>query len=90
MLERKNAHEQATQRNEQGALGRWLGSKSEKAGNISFIVIIVCFLFIGIAFLRVDIKAEFDSFMKFCAALFAIITGALGYLFGSSHQSKAD
>src|SRR5438045_3840750 len=65
-LERKNAHEQATQKNEQGALGRWLGSRSEKAGNISFIVIIVCFLFIGIAFLKMDIKSEFDSFMKFC------------------------
>jgi hypothetical protein len=89
LLELKNAHQQATQKNEQGALGRWLGSRSEKAGNISFIVIIVCFMFIGIAFLKMDLTKEFDSFMKFCAALFAIITGALGYLFGSGSSDRS-
>lgn len=84
VLEAKNQHEQTLRRAEQGWLGSLLGSHGEKAGNISFIVILICFTLIGLAFFRMDMKSEFDSFMKFAGAMFAIITGALGYLFGAS------
>lgn len=81
-------HAQATQRSEQGWIGRYLGSKSEKPGNVAFIVIIICFMVIGIAAHKMDLKTEFDNFMKLATALFAIITGALGYLFGSNSNGK--
>jgi hypothetical protein len=84
VLEAKNQHEQTLKKAEQGWLGGLLGSHGEKAGNISFIVILICFALISLAFFRMDLKSEFDSFMKFAGAMFAIITGALGYLFGSS------
>ena len=83
LIEAKNAHEQNTLRQEQGKVGHFLGSHQDKAGNISFIVILICFGLICVAFFKMDLTKDFDSFMKFNAALFAIITGALGYLFGS-------
>jgi hypothetical protein len=89
LLESKNLHEQNQKRLEQGVLGRLLGSHGEKAGNISFIVILICFGLIAFAFFRMDLKSEFDSFQKFAGAMLAIITGALGYLFGASgHADK--
>jgi hypothetical protein len=84
VLEAKNQHEQTLRKAEQGWLGSLLGSHGEKAGNISFIVILICFALIALAFYKMDMKSEFDSFMKFAGAMFAIITGALGYLFGAS------
>lgn len=44
----------------------------------------------AIAFIKFDIKVagEFDSFMKLVASLSAIITGALGYIFGAAHKNE--
>lgn len=81
-------HAQATQRSEQGWIGKFLGSKAEKPGNVAFIVIIICFVIIATAANKMDLKTEFESFMKLTSALFAIITGALGYLFGSNSSSN--
>lgn len=90
LLEQKNLHERTLRQAEQGKLGTLLGSHGEKAGNISFIVILICFLLIATAFCRMDLQKDFDSFMKFDTALIAIITGALGYLFGASNHTKSD
>jgi hypothetical protein len=90
VLEAKNLHEQNLRKAQQGKLGSLLGSHGEKAGNISFIVILICFLLISVAFCKMDLQKDFDSFMKFDTGLIAIITGALGYLFGSSNHSKSD
>lgn len=90
VLEAKNLHEQNLRKAEQGKLGTLLGSHGEKAGNISFIVILICFVLILFAFCRMDLEKDFDSFMKFDTALIAIVTGALGYLFGSSNHTKSD
>jgi hypothetical protein len=88
LAEIENNHAQATHHAEQGSIGHFLGSRSEKPGNVAFIVIIICFLIIVGAFWRIDLKQDFDNFMKFSSALFAIITGALGYLFGSGTAKK--
>lgn len=87
LAEVKNAHEQATAVNERGIVGRLLGTKTEKPGNIAFIVILVCFALVTVAFFRFDLEKSFDNFMKLAAVLFSIISGAHGYLFGSSQKS---
>lgn len=81
-----NSYARAMASINQGKLGGILGSKSEKAGNIAFIVIIICFALIGFAFYKMDLDKQFDSFFKFVSGITSIITASLGYLFGSSKK----
>lgn len=85
--EADHAHEQAMHKAEHGSIGRLLGSRSEKPGNVASIVILLCFVFIGLAFYRLDIQNMSDLFMKIVSASFSIIGLALGYLFGSSTRN---
>lgn len=69
-----------------GQVGKLLGSRSEKAGNIACIVILVCFVLIVMAFYKMDLDKQFDSFLKFVGGITSIITASLGYLFGSAKK----
>jgi hypothetical protein len=71
---------------EQGVIGRFLGSRSEKPGNVSSIVVLFCFLLIAIAFFKLDLTIQDELFLKIVSASFGIIGLALGYLFGSSDR----
>ncbi len=84
-LKEKHNHEKGMSELEAGWLGVFLGSKSEKPGNVAFIAIIFCFIFIILAFCLIDTK-ESDFFMKILASMMSVISLALGYLFGSSDR----
>ena len=92
LKEAENAHAQSIQKVERGLIGLIMGSKTEKSGNIAFVVIFFCFVVIVIGFLKFDMKiaSEFDSFMKLVAAFSSIITGALGYIFGAAQKTGSN
>lgn len=71
---------------EMGRVGSWLGSATEKPGNVAGIAIILSFLMLLIVFLvPVNATAPRDSLFTLFGG---IITLALGYLFGKSDKSK--
>jgi hypothetical protein len=72
-------HQYRTQQAELGAIGRFIGCNSEKPGNISFIVLLLCLIVICLAMFF-----ELQHFEKILTAFVSVITLALGYLFGSS------
>ncbi len=68
---------------ELGLMGKFWGSKSEKPGNVSAILLIILTIFVGgIIFCRPPVENFSDIF----AGLTSIITLILGYLFGSSDR----
>ncbi|MER8993536.1 hypothetical protein [Mesorhizobium sp. M0678] len=74
-----------------GRIGGFIGGGPEKAGNIAYVVIIASIIMIvlagcaGIYVANDKIAIVFDRLLT---GAFALITGALGYLFGSSKDSK--
>jgi hypothetical protein len=80
----ENSHQQATQKTEQGWIGKVCGSKGEKAGNIAFLVIIACFLLISGALYTSGLT---DPFFKLMTSLLGVIGLALGYLFGAHNKN---
>ena len=74
-----------------GRVGLFIGGGPEKAGNIAYIVIVAAFLVLLLAsgagyWTSSDkLAAVFDKLVTGCISL---ITGALGYLFGSSRESQ--
>jgi hypothetical protein len=69
---------------ELGLLGKLLGSRQEKPGNISAVVIL--FSLAGLAWILSSVRPVLSS-DHFISSLFSLITLALGYLFGS-HQKN--
>jgi len=87
--EAQNAHAQKTLLAEQGWIGHILGSKAEKPGNVAAIVILLCFLLLGVGFHTMCHDAgNNEDFFKFVSIITGIIGLALGYLFGSSGSAK--
>ena len=79
------AAKQKTFEGELGRLGKLFGGRSEKPGNISGLVIVICFLLIFVLLL---VKIEEEKFGmssgNLITAFAGIITLTLGYLFGSN------
>jgi hypothetical protein len=80
--EKTHLHEQALQKAELGTLGGWLGARSEKSGNIAFIVILFSFLMVFSSYWHENGATE--AFFKVFSAMIGLIGLALGYLFGAS------
>jgi hypothetical protein len=74
-----------------GRIGGFVGGGPEKAGNIAYVVIVASILMVIMggclaAYVANDkIAIVFDRLLT---GAFALITGALGYLFGASKDSK--
>lgn len=70
-----------------GKVGLFIGGGPEKAGNIAYIVIIAAFVILLMSVVAAYL-AEGDKLApvldKITAGCFSIITGAIGYIFGSS------
>ena len=72
-----------------GRVGQYIGGGPEKAGNIAYIVIVAAFVALllatGASYFADDAKLApvLDKLVTGCISL---ITGALGYLFGSSSK----
>jgi hypothetical protein len=84
------AHEQEYFRKELGWLGRPFGGRTEKPGNISALVIVLCFVAMAVVYLKpeglgngITIKEAFQSLMS-------VVTLILGYLFGSNDRAGKD
>ena len=74
-----------------GKVGNFIGGGPEKAGNIAYIVVIFSLVLLVIAsgcaaYIQSEkLVAVFD---RIVTGSFGLVTGALGYLFGSSDKSK--
>ena len=78
-------HQKGEHERDLGWIGRCFGGRSEKPGNISAFVIVVCFAIIAAL---IFILIESDKFEKVFAGLLSVITLVLGYLFGSNDGRK--
>jgi hypothetical protein len=67
---------------EKGWIGVLCGSRSEKPGNVAFLVIVLAFVLIIVALVRIGLTPDFFKLAAACASL---ITLSLGYLFGAKH-----
>jgi hypothetical protein len=81
-------HQRESFKSELGWLGKPFGGKSEKPGNISALVIVLCFgaMFSVYFFPRelgggISLKEAWQSIMS-------VVTLILGYLFGSNERAK--
>ena len=81
------AHKQKQFVNELGLLGKPFGGRKEKPGNISGLVIVLCFVIIIIVYLNPPATELGYAFGDIFSALMSIITLILGYLFGSNDRS---
>ena len=84
-LAKEEVRRQADQRKfaaELGWVGKFFGGRQEKPGNISGLVILICFALIAIL-ICIRLTIGFEKTELF-TALFGIITLTLGYLFGSN------
>ena len=76
---------------ELGKVGGFIGGKTEKAGNIAYIVVVLAFIIMVMAGIAAAIAekdkliAVFDRLVTGCLSL---LTGALGYLFGSGGNNS--
>jgi len=73
-----------------GKVGNFIGGGPEKAGNIAYIVIIssIILLIVGAICLAIaDSDKAANVFDRIVTGSIALITGALGYLFGASKSS---
>ena len=74
-----------------GVIGAFVGGGPEKAGNIAFIVIaaaLIVMVTASVASANIT-TAEFAPVMdKLISGCIALITGALGYVFGASKEGK--
>lgn len=86
LTEETHAHERAMHAAELGWVGKFIGSKSEKPGNISAIVILLCIILVIGAFFALDTSKQGVLFERIFSGSMAIVTLALGYLFGSKAQ----
>ncbi len=73
-----------------GWLGKPFGGRNEKPGNISALVIVLCFGAMAVVYLKpgglgagITIKEAFQSLMS-------VVTLILGYLFGSNDRGGKD
>lgn len=91
------AHDRAQFNRELGWLGKPFGGRREKPGNISALVISMCFLIIVIAFgVNVYVDVAYAgrniqmpiAFDKLFASVTSLITLVLGYLFGSNDKNE--
>lgn len=82
------AHEAQQFKDELGWLGKPFGGRAEKPGNISALVIVLCFISMVIVYLCPP-KAEHGvTFERLFGALTSIVTLILGYLFGSNERDS--
>ncbi len=85
------AHEAEKFRREIGWLGRLLGARGEKSGNIAGILVVVGLLLLACVYFFPNSAATapgaFTS-KDFASGLISLITLALGYLFGKNSKSK--
>lgn len=90
-------HQQAQFQSELGIVGKIFGGRQEKAGNISAVVLFLCFIALAVAWIaEVGLHVYFATqkidppsmpFDKVVAGTISVITLVLGYLFGnSSHK----
>lgn len=88
-------HAQQTFQSELGLIGRLLGGRREKPGNISGLGLILCFLVLLIAYGCTAMmitpgeapQEEWRVFEHMFTGFISVITLILGYLFGSGNRS---
>jgi hypothetical protein len=84
-----SSHAERMHKMDLGVIGKVVGGRSEKAGNIAFITIFLCALAIVIVSLRIDWSTQGEIGFKVLAGIFSIITLALGYIFGANTAPKS-
>lgn len=74
-----------------GRVGQFIGGGPEKAGNIAYIVIVAAFIVLILA-VAASYAADSEKLApildKIATGSFSIITGAVGYIFGSAKDKQ--
>ena len=83
-------HKEKQFKNELGWLGKPFGGKSEKPGNISGLVIFLCFAFLALAYFFKPATNSGMAFEDIFVSLISVITLILGYLFGSNDRGSGE
>lgn len=75
---------------ELGVVGRFVGGNTEKSGNIAFVVIILCLIFMAIVFLHSYDAAQGlpESIWNLLSLLGSIVTGCVGFIFGDKNNNS--
>lgn len=76
---------------ELGKVGAFIGGKSEKAGNIAYVVVISSLVILVLAGMAITFTANekaVEAYNNVITGAISLVTGALGYLFGSGKSKK--
>lgn len=79
-------HQQEYFKKELGWLGKPFGGRAEKPGNISALVVVLCFTGMGLVFFFPKLLGEGFSVKDAWQSLMSVVTLILGYLFGSNDR----
>jgi hypothetical protein len=74
----EDSHALAMHKQERGWIGAVCGTRAEKFGNVAFLVIVACFVLIGMALHSFGLT---ERFFKFLGVLLGVVCLALRYLF---------
>jgi len=80
------AHERERFKKELGWLGMPFGGRAEKPGNISALVVVLCFAGLAFVYYAPPTAASGVTLDRLFGGLTSIITLVLGYLFGSNDR----
>lgn len=75
---------------EKGLFGHVFGARSEKSGNIAGLLVMICLVFMGVAYCHPVTQQAGQAGIPpkdFVASLVSLVTLALGYLFGRNSRS---
>ena len=78
----KMEHERHQQAGMLGWVGKFLGGRDEKAGNIAGLMVLLCILVISILTAVGAYTGKWENFDTTIGVLGATLTACLGYLFG--------
>lgn len=81
-------HQQEYFKKELGWLGKPFGGRNEKPGNISALVIVLCFGAMAAVYFRPESLGVSVTVKEAWQSLMSVVTLILGYLFGSNDRSK--
>ena len=83
----KDAHDKKGER-ETGRLGKLFGTKAENISLYIAFLICMCLILVGLVYICIPLPYKVNSNLEFWQIISPIITGTLGYIFGTGANPK--